>query len=164
MNFVFGTIMVMLSLVQNDGAARANLLHLTGDARDFDAVADGDRPFGQNDQAADEIAGDVLQTEADADADRAGENGERAEMNAGVLEHDEDADDQDEVADDLRDGVLQGAIEPAVDEEAIEKKTLRARRDPEDGDQQRDEQENLNQAERDARQRARSTTAECRRR
>ena len=126
---------------QNDGAAGTNLLHLSGDAGHFDAVADRDRPFRQNDEAADEIARDILQTEADADADCAGKNGERAEMNAGVLEDDENADDQDDVADDLRDRVLERAIEAAVDEEAIEEKSLRARGNPEDRDQQRDRAE-----------------------
>ena len=112
MNFVFGTIIAMLSFVTDDRAARADQFHLAGHARDFDAVADRDRPLRQNDEPADEIARDILQAKADPDADRAGENSQRAEMNAGVLEHDEDADDQDEIADDLRDGVLQ-ASDPA---------------------------------------------------
>ena len=153
MNFVFGTIIAMLSFVRMTVLRARIILHLTRHARDFHAVADGDRPFRQDDEAADEIARDILQPESDAHADRAGENGERAEMNAGVLEHDENADDQDEVADDLRDGVLQRAIEPAVDEKAVEEKSLRPRRKPKDRDEQRDQEEDLNETERDSRQR-----------
>ena len=138
---------------QDYGAACPDLLDLPGDTRDFDAVANGDRPFRQDHETADEIAGDILQPEADTDADRAGENRERAEMNAGVLEHDEDADDQDEVADDLRDGVLKGAVEPAFDEKAVEEKTLGARGKLEDRDEQRDQQKYLDEAQVDARER-----------
>src|SRR5205807_10227373 len=94
---------------------------------------------------------DILQSEADPDADRAGENGERAEMNAGVLEDDEDADDENEVADDLGDCVLQRAIQPALDQDAVEKKTLRARGKPEDRDEQPDDEEHLDETEREAR-------------
>ena len=46
-------------------------------------------------------------------------------MNPRVLEHDEDADDEDEIADDLGDGVLKGTVEPAFNEEAVEEETLR---------------------------------------
>ena len=64
----------------------------------------------QNHQAADEIAGDVLQTKADAYPHGAGENRECSKMNSGVLQDDEDSNHQHDVADDLGDGVLQGAI------------------------------------------------------
>ena len=50
---------------------------------------------------------------SDADADRAGENRQCPEMDASVLQDDENADDQHDVADDLRNGVLQRAIESA---------------------------------------------------
>ena len=105
---------------------------MSGHARDLDAIANGDRPLRQNDQAADEIARDILQAKTDADADRAGENGQRLEVNAGVLQDNEDANDEDDVRCDLRDRVLQRAIKSAVDEEAVEKKSLRARGNPED--------------------------------
>src|SRR4029077_19928885 len=59
----------------DDGAPGANLLDLTGDTRDFDAIPNRDWPFRQNDQPANEIAGDVLQAKADSDANGAGENG-----------------------------------------------------------------------------------------
>src|SRR5207237_7363679 len=127
------------------GAAGANQFHLTGHARDFDAVADCDGPFGQDDETADEIARDILQPEADPDTDRTGENRERAEMNAGVLENDEDADDEDQIADDMRDRVLQGAVQPALDQEAVEKETLCPRGKPEDRDEHPDEEEHLDE-------------------
>ena len=137
MNFVFGTIIAMLSLVTIT-VLRARICCTWPDnSRDFDAVANRDRAFGQDDETADEIAGDILQAEADTNADRAGKNGERAEMDPGVFQNNEDADDEDEIADDLRDGVLERAVETAVDEEAIEEKTLRARRNPKDRDEQR---------------------------
>jgi len=72
-------------------------------------------------------------------------------MNPSVLEDDENADDEDEITDDLRDGVLKGTVEPAFDEEAVEEETLRPRGKPEDSDEQRDEEKQLHQTERDAR-------------
>jgi hypothetical protein len=75
----------------NNRAARTNLLHLTGDTGHLHPIADRDRALGQNDQAANEIAGDVLQSEANAYADRAGKNGEGAEVNTGVVQHDKNA-------------------------------------------------------------------------
>src|SRR5206468_10238791 len=90
---------------ENDGAACADLLHLTGDTRDLHTIADGDRSFCQNDKTADEIAGDILQSKADADADRAGKNGESGKMDAGVVQDNENANNKDDITDDLRDGV-----------------------------------------------------------
>src|SRR5437773_12061682 len=57
---------------QNNRATRANLLNSADDPRYFDAIPDSDRSLRQNDEAADEIAGDVLQTESDAYVNRAG--------------------------------------------------------------------------------------------
>src|SRR5205823_6155824 len=61
----------------NHGAARPNLLDLPDDACHLHPIADGDRSLGENHQPADEITRNVLEPEPDADADRAGENGER---------------------------------------------------------------------------------------
>src|SRR5438270_93062 len=132
-------------------APGANLLHLPDDAGYFHTIADRDRALGQDHQAADEIAGNILQTETDTDADGAGENSKRTEMNPRAFEHDENANDTDEVADNLRDRVLKRTVETAVNQEAVEEKTLRARGKPEDRDEKRDEQEELNQTQRDAR-------------
>src|SRR4026207_762428 len=104
---------------KNNRAACTNLLHLTGDTGHLHPIADRDRALGQNDQTANEIAGDVLQSEANAYADRAGKNGEGAEMNTGVVQHDKNASDQDDVADDLRNSVLQRAIQPTVYEQGV---------------------------------------------
>ena len=107
MNFEFGTIIVMLSLVRIT-VLRARICCTCPAIRPhFNAVADRNRPLGQNDQAADEIAGDVLQSKPDADADRAGENSQRSKVNSGIVENDEDSDDQHDITGDLRDGVLQ---------------------------------------------------------
>src|ERR1700736_3554476 len=73
-------------------------------------------------------------------------------MNPGVFQDDENADHQDDVAYDLRDGVLQRPIKSAVGEESREKKTLRARGNPENDDEQRDEQKNLNETQGHSRQ------------
>src|SRR6266498_723477 len=48
-------------VVRHDkGAAGTDLLYLAGDACDFDAISDGDGALSQNEQPADEIAGDVF--------------------------------------------------------------------------------------------------------
>src|SRR5262249_39995149 len=91
---------------QNNSAASADFLHLPGDASDFDPITDGNGSFRQNKQAADEIAGDVFQTESHTDAHRAGEYRQRPEMNAGIVQDDNDPDNQHRVADYLRNGVL----------------------------------------------------------
>jgi len=139
---------------ENDGAACANLLHLTGDTRDLHTIADRDRSFCQNDKAADEVAGDILQPKADADTDRAGKNGESGKVNAGVVQNNENANNKDDIADDLRDGVLQRPIQAAVYEEAVKEKWFCPRRYPKNSEEEGNEQENLDERERDARQRS----------
>src|SRR5213593_684380 len=74
-------------------------------------------------------------------------------MNARVLENNENANYQHDVAENLSNGVLQRAVESAVSKESIKKKTLRPRRNPENGDQKRDQQKNLKQAQLDRRKR-----------
>ena len=143
MNFSFGTIMAIPSLVMNDRASRANLLYLTGDASDFNAVSDGDRSFGENEQTADEITRDVFQTEPHAYTNCAGEYRQRTKVDAGIVENDDDPDDQHDVADDLRNGVLERTIQSTLSEESIKEKALRSRRNPEHGNQQSDKQKNL---------------------
>ena len=60
-----------------------------------------------------------MQAKPDANTDCTGEHREGAQVNPGIIEHNEEPNDQDNVADDLRDGVLQRAIESA-----FRKKTL----------------------------------------
>src|SRR5216684_2903500 len=134
-------------------ATRANMLHLASDARYLHAVAHRDRPLRQNHETADKIARDILQAKADADADRARKNRQRPEMNAGIIENNKNADDENDVADDLRDRVLQRTIEPALGQETIKEKPFRARRKPEDCNEKRDEQKNLKKTEIEGRQR-----------
>ena len=112
-------------VAEMEAEARTRDIPIVGDVRGagyFHPIADRDRAFGQNDQAANEIAGDVLQSESNAYADRTGKNGERPKMNAGIVQHDENANDQDDVADDLRNSVLQRPIQPAVYQEAVKQK------------------------------------------
>src|SRR4029450_10134677 len=109
---------------QNYRAARANLLHPTDNARHFDAISNRDRSLRQNNQAADEIAGDVLQTETHTDSDRTGENSQRGKVNPRVFQDNEDANDQDDIADHLRDRVLEGTIEPTFGKKPVKKKPL----------------------------------------
>src|ERR1051326_1842467 len=74
-------------------------------------------------------------------------------MDAGILQHDKDADDQDEIADDLRDRVLKRPVEPAVNQEAVKEKAFCSRGNPEDGDEKRDEEKQLDETEAHARDR-----------
>ena len=110
------------------------MLHLAGNAGDFDAVTDSDWSFGQNHQTADEIAGDILQAEADPHANRAGENRQCAQVNAGIFQNNQNTNYQHDIADDLGNGVLEGTIQSAIDEKPIEKKAFRPRGDPKNRD------------------------------
>src|SRR5438876_670533 len=82
-----------VEVAANHRAARANAFHLTGDPRYLDAISEGNRSLGQNDQTADEIAGDVLQTETDTYAHRARKNRERPEMDTRIIQDDQNPDD-----------------------------------------------------------------------
>ena len=95
-------------------------MDLAGDSRHFDTVANRDRSFCEDDEAADEIARDILETEANPHAHRAGKDRQRSQMDPGVIKNNENADDQDDVADNLCDRVLQTAVEPALGQEAVE--------------------------------------------
>jgi hypothetical protein len=54
-----------------------------------DDVAGFDRLVEKDDDARDKVGHDLLQAEAEADTDRAGENGKACEVNANRLEADE---------------------------------------------------------------------------
>src|SRR2546430_35425 len=109
---------------QNNGAACADLLHSTYDARHFHAVPDRDRSLRQNDQTADEITGDVLQAETDAYANCACKNRQRSQMNTRVLQDNENANHEDDVAENLGNGVLERTVESTVGKKSIKKKML----------------------------------------
>jgi hypothetical protein len=119
------------------------LLHPADDACYLDAISDRDRSLRQNNQTADEIAGDVLKSETDTDPNCAREYSQRGQMNSRVLQDNENANDQDDIADDLGNRVLERTIESTLSKQPVKKKTLRPRRNPEDGNQKRDEQKNL---------------------
>ena len=81
--------------------------------------------------------------ETDTHSDCASENRQRAEMNSSVLQDNENADYQHDVADDLGNRALERTIESTFSKDSIKKKTLRPRRDPKDGNQKCDQQKNL---------------------
>ncbi len=127
------------------------MLDLAGDPGHFDAIPDGDRPLRQDHQAADEITGDILQTEPHADSDRASENRQSREMNPRVLQDNENADHQHDVADDLGNRVLERTIESALRKQPVKEKAFRSRRNPKNCDQERDQQKKLKQTQPDSR-------------
>src|SRR5437899_6596958 len=109
----------------NDCAARANMLPLSCNARHFDAVPNSDWSLCQNHQATDEVTGDILQTEPHADANRTGEDSQRSQTNPAVLQDNENAYYQHDVANHLGNRVLQRTIESALGKQPVKKKTLR---------------------------------------
>jgi len=114
------------------GAAGADLAHGAGHLAHFHAVADLNGPLEKEDDAADEVFRDVLEPETESDADGAREDRQGGEVDPGVLHRNDSTDDEDHVADDLGDGVLQGAVQAAVGEEAIIKEALQPGGGPED--------------------------------
>ena len=68
-------------------------------------------------------------------------------MNSRVLQDNEDSNYQHDVADHLSDGILQRPIEPALRKQPVKEKTFRPGGEPEDRHQQRDQQENLDEAQ-----------------
>src|SRR5258706_5635930 len=93
------------------GAAQADLANLPSHAADFDPVADGDGPFGENDKATDKVADDVLQSESQADAHRAGQNSQRTEIYAHGLEADIEAEREHEITENAGQRELQSGIQ-----------------------------------------------------
>ena len=65
-----------------DTGADADLADLAKVRADLHRIADAHGSLEGEQQAGDEVVDDVLQTEADADAQRAAENGEAAELDA----------------------------------------------------------------------------------
>src|SRR4029077_5780638 len=122
----------------------ANLLNLAGDPCDFDTIPNCNWPLRENDQAADEVARDILETESDTDTDCTRENCQGSEMNACIIQNDKNADDQYNIANDLRNRVLERAVEAALGEKAIKEEMFGSGRNPEDRDQQGNQEENLN--------------------
>src|SRR6476659_9637080 len=98
----------------NHRTPRTDLPNCAQDACYFDTISNRDRPLRQDDQAANEITGDILQAKSDTDANRTSKNRQCSEMDASVLQNKENANHQHDVADDLGKGVLQRPVEPAL--------------------------------------------------
>ena len=81
-----------------------------GDASDratnLDSIPNGDGLLSEDDQPADEVANDVLQAEADPDAQRSRQKCERAEVDANCCKRKVNAEDQECVSNDLTDRKL----------------------------------------------------------
>ena len=75
----------------HDDVARRHLRHDAGPVVDGDEVADANRPVEQDREAGDVVRRELLQAEADADAERAAEDGEERQVEADLLERDQHA-------------------------------------------------------------------------
>ena len=97
--------------------ADADALDLPAAVGHLDRVADLDGALEQQDQAGHEVVDDALQAETDADADRAGDDGEAVEVDAGRCDRDQHAGDQQDVVQDRgqRIGDAAGHRQPAED-------------------------------------------------
>ena len=72
-------------------------------------------------------------------------------MNPSVLQDNENADHQHDVADDLGNRVLERTIESALREQPVKEKAFRSRRNPKTAIRERYQQENLKQTQLDSR-------------
>jgi hypothetical protein len=131
---------------QDGGAPGTDVFNLAGHGAHFDPVADLDGTFREHHQSADEITGDVLQSEADPDADRAREDCQGRQIQPCALQRDKNANGQHQITTYLRDGVLQRTIQAALAQEPVEKEPLRRRGEPENDRNQCDELEDLDKA------------------
>lgn len=85
-------------VVRDDGGgARRNIDDVAVYLADFDAIADFDGAFQQQDDAADEVVGNALKAEPDSDAQRAEEDRQGAEVDPGGLEDDDQAQADDDI-------------------------------------------------------------------
>ena len=105
----------------------------------LDDIADFHRSLKEKDQTGDEVVHDVLQTEADADTERAGEDGELRHVDSERGDRDKKSNEQNDVMQQGRDRVGRPAVkmEPIVnillEQEADE--TREQRRDPDRQDE-----------------------------
>src|SRR5438477_7292873 len=84
---------------QHGRGSSADFDHAAFDAADLDPVAELTRTLEHHDQAADEIAYDVLEPEAHADADCPGDDIERRQIDPRGLHDHQKADDERRIAD-----------------------------------------------------------------
>src|SRR5438105_3770690 len=90
----------------NRRAARPDVSNPAGHGMHLDPIANLDRTFGQQDQPADEVAGDVLEAQTHTHPYGAGEYGESGEINTGVLQSEIKAYCDNGVTDNLGDCIL----------------------------------------------------------
>ena len=95
---------------------------------DLDHVADAHAALGEDDEAADVVGGDLLQAEAEADADRAAEHRQRGQVDADRREREHQADEQQHRAHQGRGDLAQREVLAAGVREQL---PLEHRRDPE---------------------------------
>src|SRR4051812_45292364 len=123
-------------------ATRSDFRHVALDAAYFDAVANADRPFEHDDEPADPVADDVLQTEADAHADRAHQHVQRGQVDAERLHDDQEADQNQYVPEYRGDRLTYGQIQVVcMRENAVDHPALKPPGQVHQRDDQRDEQQ-----------------------
>lgn len=103
-----------------------------------------------SDQSREEIADDVLQTEAQPDDKRARQHVESGEIDAGALDDDQKADQQEKVARNCADSVPRAGIEIRAGENPVREQGLDALRDPEQRQDQREHVGDQSQRDLDA--------------
>src|SRR5262245_26254468 len=84
-------------------AAQVDFGDTSNRATDLDSIANGNGLLSEDDQPANEVADDVLQAEAEADAQRSRQKCERAEIDANRGKRQVNAEDQECVSNDLID-------------------------------------------------------------
>ena len=96
---------------------------MPGHPTDFHAVADGNRSFRENDDTADKVTDNILQAKTQAHAHGTGDDGERTEVNAGILYRQVKPQYNDRVTHDALDAETQGFIELGAGQQLFEHKS-----------------------------------------
>lgn len=122
---------------------------VTMDLSDFDSIADFDRTLKEQDNAADQVVGNVLKPEPDSNSECAGKNRQRAEINAGRLQDNDKPDGDNDVPDEGTDRVSDPDVYAAVRKEFGDDPGPKLGRD--DKQQNREHKEVDQRAERDDR-------------
>jgi hypothetical protein len=119
-------------LVGDEGRrAGRDLCDFPNASRDLDAVSYPDRALKQQDEAAEEVARDVLQTEPEPHPDGADEHVQRREVDTGCLKDDEGAQTDDDVSKDGSDGFTYTDLEAAARQHMVDQPSRHASCDPE---------------------------------
>lgn len=108
----------------NRSGPQCDIDDIAGDRADFDAIADFDGAFDEKEEPADEIIGDVLQAEADPDAEGSGQDRHGTQVDTGRLENYDQADGNDDVADDHADRQSDSQLHAASGEESCDDPNL----------------------------------------